>query len=157
MTSLARPTMVRNAFRALTDDLIPTRLLVVSDDMDGFRKIPDNVPNHEMLLEDRDKPVTSVRDPFGEYILPVAIIRLRQGFGRLIRSASDRGAVVLCDPRLRTRQYGVGFLRALPPAPTVMTALERVPALVGDFVNSGTLPETVGESPQWSSNDLEPA
>jgi lysyl-tRNA synthetase class 1 len=64
---VARPTMVRNAFRALTNEAIPTRLLVVSDDMDGFRKIPDNVPNREMLEEDRDKPVTSVRDPFGEH------------------------------------------------------------------------------------------
>jgi lysyl-tRNA synthetase class 1 len=64
---VARPTMVRAAFRALTEDALPTRLLVVSDDMDGFRKIPDNVPNREMLEEDRDKPVTSVRDPFGEY------------------------------------------------------------------------------------------
>jgi len=63
----ARPTMVRAAFRALTDDAIPTRLLVVSDDMDGLRKIPDNVPNQAMLEEDRDKPVSSVRDPFGEY------------------------------------------------------------------------------------------
>jgi lysyl-tRNA synthetase class 1 len=63
----ARPTMVRTAFRALTDDAIPTRLIVFSDDMDGFRKIPDNVPNRVMLEEDRDKPVTSVRDPFGEY------------------------------------------------------------------------------------------
>ncbi|HVM99345.1 MAG TPA: lysine--tRNA ligase [Caulobacteraceae bacterium] len=63
----ARPTMVRTAFRALTDDAIQTRLLVVSDDMDGLRKIPDNVPNRAMLEEDRDKPVTSVRDPFGEY------------------------------------------------------------------------------------------
>ena len=62
-----RPTLVRNAFRALTEDAIPTRLIVFSDDMDGFRKIPDNVPNREMLEEDRDKPVTSVRDPFGEY------------------------------------------------------------------------------------------
>ena len=64
---VARPTMVRNAFRALTGDAIPTRLIVVSDDMDGFRKIPDNVPNRAMLEEDRDKPVTSVRDPFGEH------------------------------------------------------------------------------------------
>ncbi len=64
---VARPTMVRAAFRALTEDAMPTRLLVVSDDMDGFRKIPDNVPNRAMLEEDRDKPVTSVRDPFGEY------------------------------------------------------------------------------------------
>ncbi|HXA39956.1 MAG TPA: lysine--tRNA ligase [Phenylobacterium sp.] len=63
----ARPTMVRNAFRALTEDAIPTQLIVYSDDMDGFRKIPDNVPNKAMLEEDRDKPVTSVRDPFGEY------------------------------------------------------------------------------------------
>ncbi len=63
----ARPTMVRNAFRALTEDQVPTQLIVFSDDMDGFRKIPDNVPNHAMLQEDRDKPVTSVRDPFGEF------------------------------------------------------------------------------------------
>ncbi|WP_394763270.1 lysine--tRNA ligase [Phenylobacterium sp.] len=63
----ARPTMVRNAFRALTEDAIPTQLIVFSDDMDGFRKIPDNLPNRAMLEEDRDKPVTSVRDPFGEY------------------------------------------------------------------------------------------
>ncbi len=64
---VARPTMVRTAFRALTEDALPTRLIVVSDDMDGFRKIPDNVPNRAMLEEDRDKPVTSVRDPFGEH------------------------------------------------------------------------------------------
>ena len=63
----ARPTMVRTAFRALTEDAIPTQLIVFSDDMDGFRKIPDNVPNREMLEEDRDKPVTSVRDPFGQH------------------------------------------------------------------------------------------
>ena len=63
----ARPTMVRNAFRALTEDAIPTRLIVFSDDMDGLRKIPDNVPNRHILEEDRDKPVTSVRDPFGEH------------------------------------------------------------------------------------------
>ncbi len=62
-----RPTIVRNAFRALTEDAIPTQLIVFSDDMDGLRKIPDNVPNRAMLEEDRDKPVTSVRDPFGEH------------------------------------------------------------------------------------------
>jgi lysyl-tRNA synthetase class 1 len=64
---VARPTMVRAAFRALTEDAIGTRLFVVSDDMDGLRKIPENVPNRALLEEDRDKPVTSVRDPFGEH------------------------------------------------------------------------------------------
>ncbi|WP_374575233.1 lysine--tRNA ligase [Phenylobacterium sp.] len=63
----ARPTMVRTAFRALTEDAIPSKLIVFSDDMDGLRKIPDNVPNRQMLEEDRDKPVTKVRDPFGEH------------------------------------------------------------------------------------------
>ena len=63
----ARPTMVRNAFRALTEDAIPSKLIVFSDDMDGLRKIPDNVPNRHILEEDRDRPVTRVRDPFGEH------------------------------------------------------------------------------------------
>src|ERR1700756_231853 len=64
---VARTTMVRAAFRALTDDAIPTRLISFSDDMDGLRKVPDNVPNKEMLAEDLGKPLTVVRDPFGEY------------------------------------------------------------------------------------------
>ena len=64
---VARPTLVRNAFRALTGDAIPTRLILVSDDMDALVKVPGNVPNPGMLEEDRGKPVTSVRDPFGEY------------------------------------------------------------------------------------------
>ncbi len=63
----ARPTMVRAAFRALTNDAIPTKLMIFSDDMDGLRKIPPNLPHQDWLEEDRDKPVTSVRDPFGEY------------------------------------------------------------------------------------------
>jgi lysyl-tRNA synthetase class 1 len=63
----ARPTMVRTAFRALTDDAIPTKLVIFSDDMDGLRKIPPNLPHQDWLQEDRDKSVTSVRDPFGEY------------------------------------------------------------------------------------------
>ena len=62
----ARPTMVRTAFRALTDDAIPTKLIIFSDDMDGLRKIPPGLPHQDWLEEDRDKPVTSVRDPFEE-------------------------------------------------------------------------------------------
>ena len=64
---VARTTMVRQAFRALTEDAIPTRLICFSDDMDGFRKVPDNVPNKEMLAEDLHKPLTQVRDPFGTH------------------------------------------------------------------------------------------
>ncbi|MQT12904.1 lysine--tRNA ligase [Segnochrobactrum spirostomi] len=64
---VARTTMVRQAFRALTKDAIPTRLLCFSDDMDGLRKVPDNVPNKEMLRENLGKPLTVVPDPFGQY------------------------------------------------------------------------------------------
>ena len=64
---VARTTYVRNAFRALTDDRIPTVLYCFSDDMDGLRKVPDNVPNQAMLTEDLGKPLTVVRDPFGEH------------------------------------------------------------------------------------------
>ena len=62
----ARPTMVRSAFRALTDDAIPTKLIVFSDDMDGLRKVPPGLPHQDWLHEDHDKPVSSVRDPFEE-------------------------------------------------------------------------------------------
>ncbi|HQR89025.1 MAG: lysine--tRNA ligase [Caulobacter sp. 12-67-6] len=64
---VARTTMVRAAFRALTDDKIPTRLISFSDDMDGLRKIPPNVPNGEVMIPDLDKPLTVVRDPYGEF------------------------------------------------------------------------------------------
>src|SRR6202522_808530 len=64
---VARTTMVRNAFRALTGDSIASRLSAFSDDMDGLRKAPDNIPNREMVLAHLGKPLTEVPDPFGEY------------------------------------------------------------------------------------------
>src|ERR1700760_4796629 len=64
---VARTTMVRHAFRVLTEDKIKTRLLAFSDDMDGLRKVPDNVPNKELLEANLDKPLTKVPDPFGTH------------------------------------------------------------------------------------------
>ena len=60
-----RTTMVRRAFETLSDQ--PTRLIAFSDDMDGLRKVPDNVPNREMLAEHLGKPLTKVPDPFGKF------------------------------------------------------------------------------------------
>ncbi len=62
---VVRTVMVRNAFRALTEDAIATRLISFSDDMDGLRRVPENVPNRDLLAEDLNRPLTSVRDPFG--------------------------------------------------------------------------------------------
>src|SRR3954464_9455677 len=64
---VARTTMVRHAFRVLTDDKIKTRLIAFSDDMDGLRKVPDNVPNKELLTAHLGKPLTRVPDPFGTH------------------------------------------------------------------------------------------
>ena len=64
---VARTTMVRHAFRVLTEDKIKTRLIAFSDDVDGLRKVPDNVPNKEMLSEHLGKPLTQVPDPFGTH------------------------------------------------------------------------------------------
>src|ERR1700735_4209678 len=57
---VARTTMVRHAFRVLTEDSIKTRLLAFSDDMDGLRKVPDNVPNQEMVRAHLGLPLTEV-------------------------------------------------------------------------------------------------
>ncbi|HWW89091.1 MAG TPA: ATP-dependent DNA helicase [Vicinamibacterales bacterium] len=73
-------------------------------------------------------PITSARidairarggDPFGEYQVPIAILSLQQGLGRLIRHRRDRGVLAVLDPRMRTRGYGQRFVRSLPPAPIV--------------------------------------
>ena len=64
---VVRTTMVRNAFIALTDGKIATKLICVSDDMDGMRKIPATIPNPEMLEAYLQKPLTAVPDPFGTH------------------------------------------------------------------------------------------
>ena len=61
---VARTTMVRHAFHVLTGGKVETRLIAFSDDMDGMRKVPGNVPNHDMLQANIGKPLTSVPDPF---------------------------------------------------------------------------------------------
>jgi lysyl-tRNA synthetase class 1 len=61
---VARTTMVRHAFRVLTDDRIPTRLIAFSDDMDALRKVPDNVPNRDLLAAHLGEPLSRVPDPF---------------------------------------------------------------------------------------------
>jgi ATP-dependent DNA helicase DinG len=73
-------------------------------------------------------PITAARidairaqggEPFGEYQVPLAILALQQGLGRLIRHRQDRGVLAILDPRLRTKGYGRRFISSLPPAPVV--------------------------------------
>ncbi|MCH9764434.1 MAG: lysine--tRNA ligase [Alphaproteobacteria bacterium] len=64
---VARTSMVRHAFTVLTGGSVPTRLICFSDDMDGLRKVPDNVPNKDLLEKALDLPLTKVPDPFGTH------------------------------------------------------------------------------------------
>jgi ATP-dependent DNA helicase DinG len=68
-----------------------------------------------------------------EYTVPQAVIKFKQGFGRLIRSRDDRGAVLILDSRVLSKNYGKSFLRSLPAAPVVKGSGEEVLAGMGNF------------------------
>jgi ATP-dependent DNA helicase DinG len=79
-------------------------------------KLPFRVPTEPITAAHCEAIEARGGDAFVEYMLPHAALRLKQGFGRLIRTAADRGVVVLADPRVVTKNYGRGLLDGLPPA-----------------------------------------
>ena len=70
---------------------------------------------------------------FRDYALPEAVVRFRQGFGRLIRTKSDRGVVVISDPRIVTKNYGAVFRKSIPATVRTVTALDELLSKVADF------------------------
>ena len=79
-------------------------------------KLPFKVPTEPITAAHCEAIAARGGDSFVEYMLPHASLRLKQGFGRLIRSSVDRGVVVIADPRVVTKRYGRGLLEGLPPA-----------------------------------------
>ncbi|MYE31691.1 MAG: hypothetical protein F4X80_03315 [Chloroflexi bacterium] len=73
-------------------------------------------------------------DPFAEYTLPQAVLRFRQGFGRLIRSAEDRGVFLVLDRRVLSRDYGSTFLDALPDCERLVLPANDVPGAIADWL-----------------------
>ncbi len=79
-------------------------------------RIPFRVPTEPVTAAQCEAIEAAGGDAFADYMVPHAALRLKQGFGRLIRTATDRGAVVLCDPRVLRKSYGRALLSGLPPA-----------------------------------------
>jgi ATP-dependent DNA helicase DinG len=82
-------------------------------------KLPFQPPDDPLVEARCERIAAEGGDWFADYALPSAVLQLRQGFGRLIRTRSDRGVVCLLDPRVRTRTYGRAFLASLPPCRVV--------------------------------------
>jgi ATP-dependent DNA helicase DinG len=82
-------------------------------------KLPFKVPSEPLTAARIEAIDGDGGDSFYDYMLPHAALRLKQGFGRLIRTRTDRGAIVILDPRLLQKGYGRFFLGSLPPAPLV--------------------------------------
>src|SRR5205085_9115053 len=79
-------------------------------------KRPFRVPSEPITAAQCEAIEARGGDSFREYMLPHAALRLKQGFGRLVRTAADRGVVVIADPRVVTKSYGRGLIEGLPPA-----------------------------------------
>ncbi len=96
-------------------------------------RLPFKVPT-EPVLEARAEAITNAGgDPFMEYTVPQAVIRFRQGFGRLIRQRTDRGVVLILDSRVVRRGYGRLFLHSLPNVPVLTRPQAELPTAIKDF------------------------
>ncbi|MDB4881981.1 MAG: helicase c2 [Gemmatimonadetes bacterium] len=100
-------------------------------------KLPFRVPTEPVTAAQCEAIQARGGDAFAEYMLPHASLRLKQGFGRLIRTSTDRGVVVIADPRIVTKRYGRGLLDALPAAARVIGRWSVVAARVREFYALG--------------------
>ncbi len=103
-------------------------------------RLPFRVPTDPVQQARFERLSEQGQDPFRAASLPEAILRLRQGFGRLIRTASDRGAVAILDRRLHERPYGRLFLSSLPPARRAVGPARAVLDHLREFFQAATMP-----------------
>jgi ATP-dependent DNA helicase DinG len=101
-------------------------------------KLPFKVPT-EPIIQARTEAITARGgDPFMEYSLPQAIVKFKQGVGRLIRNRRDRGCILCLDQRLLTKQYGKQFLNSLPACPQVKGSAAEIHQAMIDFYRRTT-------------------
>jgi DNA polymerase-3 subunit epsilon/ATP-dependent DNA helicase DinG len=94
-------------------------------------KLPFDVPSDPIIASRSE----TFEDPFYQYALPEAILRFRQGFGRLIRTQFDRGVVVILDRRVLTKRYGRAFIESVPACTARVGPLSNLPAAAARWLN----------------------
>ena len=87
-------------------------------------RLPFSSPTDPIFKAKAAKLTEQGLNPFAEYALPEAVMRLRQGFGRLIRTSSDKGYFIILDKRIETKSYGSRFIESLPKVPVKKVSLE---------------------------------
>jgi ATP-dependent DNA helicase DinG len=105
-------------------------------------KLPFAVPDDPLVAARGERLAERGLDPFRHDAVPEAVLRFRQGAGRLIRRSDDRGVLVVCDPRLTTASYRRPFLAALPVEPERFDDPERLAAEAARFLSEGPLAAT---------------
>jgi DNA polymerase-3 subunit epsilon/ATP-dependent DNA helicase DinG len=109
-------------------------------------RLPFDVPTDPVFAARSE----TFEEPFFEFALPRAVLRLRQGVGRLIRTAADRGVVVILDRRILSREYGQVFLDALPPMRRCISPVARTATTAQRFLSGAALAE-VADIPDASA------
>jgi ATP-dependent DNA helicase DinG len=97
-------------------------------------KLPFDVPSDPLVAARIERILEQEGNPFFDYQVPLAVLELKQGLGRLLRSTTDRGVVAVLDPRIVTKRYGKSFLRSLPPYRVV-----REMAACDEFFGDGSV------------------
>jgi ATP-dependent DNA helicase DinG len=95
--------------------------------------VPFRPPNEPIIAARLEASAAAGGDPFNDYQVPLAALKLKQGFGRLIRTRTDVGVVVLLDPRVLRKRYGATLLEGLPPAERVVGPWESLRERIQEF------------------------
>jgi DNA polymerase-3 subunit epsilon/ATP-dependent DNA helicase DinG len=134
-------TMLLDSFRASSGGvLLGTKSFWEGVDVPGqalsalvIVKLPFDVPTDPVIAARSE----TFENPFNEYTLPEAILKFRQGFGRLIRTKSDRGVVAVFDRRVLTKQYGKQFIDSLPPCTRRVAPLAQLAKEAAKWIDGG--------------------
>ena len=110
-------------------------------------KLPFKVPTEPLTAARLERLEARGVDGFTHYLVPLAALKLKQGFGRLIRTRTDVGAVVLLDRRAVTKSYGRALLAGLPPAPRVVGRWAEILQACEDLFSSTAYVEEVRRGP----------